>query len=88
MKERARNAGLERLKRSATGCYSAWPGTISYRQPQMEEVSQRDCFQGQSLSKQAAVCFVTGGLSFVVTACTNHTLLNYLSSMWCARFGI
>ena len=67
MREHARNAGLERLKRSATGCDSAWPGTISYRRPQMEEVSQRDCFQGQSLSKQAA--FV------LATACTNHTLL-------------
>ena len=46
----------------------------------VEEVSHCDGFQGQSLNKQAA--FI---LSMV---CTNHTLLNYLSSMWCARFGV
>ena len=27
-RERARKARVEGLKRSATGCYSAWPGTI------------------------------------------------------------
>ena len=48
--------------------------------PLVEEVSQCDGFQGQSLTKQTA--FV------LATACTNYTLLNHLCSMWYARFSV
>ena len=57
MKEHARNAGLERLKRSATGCYSAWPGTISYRRPQMKKSANVIVFKGRvSPSRRPLFC--------------------------------
>ena len=56
------------------------PAWDHLRRPLVEEVSQCDGFQGQSLTKQAA--FV------LATACTNCTLLNYLCSMWYARFSV
>ena len=83
--------GVERKKRTCKECQSGevedvchWllqcPAWDHLWQPLVEEVSQCNGFQGQSLTKQVA--FV------LATACTNHTLLNYLSSMWCARFGV
>ena len=83
--------GVERKERTCKECQSEevedvchWlfqcPAWDHLRRPLVEEVSQRDGFKGQSLTKQAA--FV------LATACTNHILLNYISSMWCARFSI
>ena len=37
-------------------------------------------FQGQTLSRLP--------LYILPVACTNHVVLNYLSSMWCAIFGV
>ena len=72
--------GVERKERTCKECQSGEVDDVQcsawehLRQPLVEEVSQCDGFQGQA--------------TFVLaTACTNHTLLNYLSSMWCARFG-
>ena len=76
-RERARNARVKKLKTSATGCYSAQPGTIS-GDPWWRKSASVMAFKG-SLTKQVA--FV------LATACTNPTLFNYLSSMWYARFG-
>ena len=56
------------------------PAWDHLRRPLVEEVSQCDGFQGQSLTKQAA--FV------LATACTNYTLLNYLCSRWYATFSV
>jgi len=77
--------GVERKERTCKECQSEevedvchWllqcPAWDYLRRPLVEEVSQCDGFQGQSLTKQAA--FV------LATTCTNHALLNYLSSMW------
>ena len=50
------------------------------RRPLMKQVSQYDGFQGQCLEKQTA---------FILSmACTNYSILNYISAMWCARFGL
>ena len=50
------------------------------RRPLMEQVSQYDGFRGQCLEKQTA---------FILSmACTNYSILNYISAMWCARFGL
>ena len=56
------------------------PAWDSLRQPLVDEVSQHDCFQGQCLEKQTA--------SVLSMACTKYSILNYLSAMWCARFGL
>jgi len=85
--------GVERKERTCKECQSEevevedvcqWllqcPPWDHLRQPLVEEVSQCEGFQGQSLTKQAA--FVSA------TACTNHTLLSHLCSMWSARFGV
>ena len=83
--------GVERKERACKECQSEevedvchWllrcPAWDHFRLPLVEQVSHCDGFQGQSLNKQAA---------FVLSmACTNHTLLNYLRSMWYARFGV
>ena len=83
--------GVERKERACKECQSEevedvchWllrcPAWDHLRLPLVEQVSHCDGFQGQSLNKQAA---------FVLSmACTNHTLLNYLRSMWYARFGV
>ena len=77
--------GVERKERMRKECQSEkvedvcqW--LLHLRQPLVEEVSQCDGFQGQSLIKQAAF--------LLATACTNYTLLNYLCSMWYARFSV
>ena len=56
------------------------PAWDSLRQPLVDEVSQHDCFQGQCLEKQTA--------SVLSMACTKYSILNHLSAMWCARFGL
>ena len=78
--------GVERKERTCKECQSGevvdvchWllqcPAWDHLRRPLVEEVSQCDGFQGQA-------AFV------LATACTDHTPLNYLSSRWCARFGV
>ena len=82
--------GVERKERACMECQTGevedvchWllqcPAWDHLWRPLVEEVSHCDGFQGQSLTRQVA--FV------LATACTNHTLPNYLSSMWYARFG-
>ena len=83
--------GVEKKERTCKDCQSEegedvfhWllqcPAWDHLRRPLVEEVSQCDGFQGQSLIKQAAF--------LLATACTNYTLLNYLCSMWYARFSV
>ena len=77
--------GVERKERMRKECQSEKVEDVCHwllhlRRPLVEEVSQCDGLQVESLTKQAA--FV------LATACTDHALLNYLSSMWCARFGV
>ena len=89
--EMGRWQGVEREERVCRECLSGevedvchWllrcPAWDHLRLPLVQEMRQIDGFQGQSPEKQTA--FV---LSF---ACTNHTILTYLNSMWCARFGV
>jgi len=87
--ELGRWQGVERKERTCKECQSEvedvchWllqcPAWDHLRRPLVEKVSQCDGFQGQSLTKQAT--FV------LATACTNYTLLDYLCSMWYARFS-
>ena len=73
--------GVERKERTCKECQSEEVEDVCHwslqcsdwdhlRGPLVEEVSQCDGFQGQSLTKQAALV--------LATACANHTLLNYL----------